>query len=543
MIELYINNRLCDAGRDFNVRLNRQLINPGELNTKDAQCSYSITLPPTSINRSIFNYANIEETKDKFNRGYNAELIVNGVRVFKGMFRLSEITGDKYKGNLYIPAIKGIKDIFGEIKLNENTEYRIEFDDFAQSVNRYNTGAANNPQMAIFPYVLYGVLPKVPNEGGTYTDKDLWDNTVRIGIQDFPPSINVLSVLKHIFSGKGYTLGGTAFNDERLLGLYMSYKNDKDYVQPWNYGYHAKINLRASWANVIGNFGSNPVFEKNGYRVDSDDFTYYSSDLLDAKNTTITSLIDPGANTISRRYVDKDNDAWTQCQVSIPVSGYYKIKFKASIRINSQENERASAYGTQFVGDDASNDVKANSLRKKRYEVKLLRDRGTGDFSLSTSRINRVYFGNNLLQSVDNRPEKDKQPNPSWYYPLPGRTANGKEQEIMFVDPSENANYVVGLAWGRRVNSTDHNQLIQDTENTTYGTALAAKTGDSWDTSNTPENPTKLARPSPGYMRYGPIIIDDEDKDDDPTAPPVEATVYTQLLPRYGIQPLGKPPK
>ena len=118
IIELYINNRHCDVGRDFGVRLNRQLINPGELSIKDAQYSYSITLPPTSNNHTVFNHANIEETRDKFNREYKAELIINSVRVFMGLFRLSEITQDKYKGNLYIPTNKSIKDIFGELKLN-----------------------------------------------------------------------------------------------------------------------------------------------------------------------------------------------------------------------------------------------------------------------------------------------------------------------------------------------------------------------------------------------------------------------------------------
>lgn len=112
IVELYINNRLCDTAADFSVRLNRQLLKPDELNTKDAQYSYSITLPPTSNNHEVFNYSNIEETRDKFNREYHAELIINSVRVFKGLFRMSAITRSYYKGNLYIPAVKSIKGIF-----------------------------------------------------------------------------------------------------------------------------------------------------------------------------------------------------------------------------------------------------------------------------------------------------------------------------------------------------------------------------------------------------------------------------------------------
>ena len=53
--ELYINKRLCDISDSISIRLNRQLINPAELNTKDAQYSYSITLPATGNNNDIGN--------------------------------------------------------------------------------------------------------------------------------------------------------------------------------------------------------------------------------------------------------------------------------------------------------------------------------------------------------------------------------------------------------------------------------------------------------------------------------------------------------
>ncbi len=171
MIELYINNRLCDVGDDIGVRLDRQLLKPGELNTKDAQCSYKITLPPTQNNHSIFGYANVEETNNKFNRMYNAELIINSVRVFKGMFRMSQVSAQSYIGNLCIPAPKSIADIFGDKKLNENAPFPLEFKDFADDLSRYNVDAQTSPQAAIFPYTLYGVLPKTPeNKEGGYAE-------------------------------------------------------------------------------------------------------------------------------------------------------------------------------------------------------------------------------------------------------------------------------------------------------------------------------------------------------------------------------------
>lgn len=495
-IELYIDGKLCDTGKSFGVRLNRQLLNPSELNAKDAQYSYSVTLPPTAANNAAFSYSIIEETKDKFNRLYAAELYVNSVRVFKGNFKLSEISEKQYKGNLYIPAAKSIKDIFGDLKLAENPEYRIEFKDFAEYVTRYNKAAANGPQMAIFPYVLYGVIPKVPLtlNSNNYSARNIWDTSVRMGMQDLAPSVNPLLMLKHIFSSRGYKLGGTAFDDERLARLYMSYKNESNYVQPWNYGYQAFMKIRGYWSNVRGNYDK---FERNGYQTDYDGQTYYSSDLLDATNTDIdlNNLYDPGANILYKKIQDSGGQIWTQCQIRIPSSGFYKIRLKADLSIDSRENWRSGYDGMQFVGGDASNDSNANSFRKKRYEIKLLRDRGTGDFGLSNGRIDRVYYRNNLNQN-DTWDEE----NIPKYFPNPGYTTSGKEKEIMLIDPAQNPNYLLGMAWGSRHSS---NPLIGDSAGTSYGTVLAAKTGLSWDVSANPSNPSKVGLPNSGYMKYG----------------------------------------
>lgn len=95
--ELYIDGRMCDLTDNFSVRLNRQLINPGELSAKDAQYSYSVTLPITSANNEIFGFANIEETRGKFVRLYIAELIAGGVRIFMGNFRYPKYLSEHIK--------------------------------------------------------------------------------------------------------------------------------------------------------------------------------------------------------------------------------------------------------------------------------------------------------------------------------------------------------------------------------------------------------------------------------------------------------------
>lgn len=139
-IELYINNRLCEIANaeKLGIRLNRILIKPAELNTKDAQYSYSITIPSTNINDEIFGFANVEEVKDKFNHDYNALLYVDAVLVFDGKFRMSEIDKDgNFKGNLLIPAKKTIKELFGDTKMNElKTTWSIDFKEMVSSLNK-----------------------------------------------------------------------------------------------------------------------------------------------------------------------------------------------------------------------------------------------------------------------------------------------------------------------------------------------------------------------------------------------------------------------
>ncbi len=234
-IELYINGILCDTPREFTVRLNRQLLKPGELNTKDAQFSYSITLPQTHNNNAVFGYANVEETRNKFNREYAAKLYVNGLLIFSGLFLLTGIN-DAYRGNLYIPGQKSTGDIFGELKLNDIKGFILPIDGgIIASIDRYNTQARYGPQTAIFPLALYGLLPKVPDNNGNYSDRDVWDDTVRLAFNDIPPSINPVILIKHIFTSKGYTITGTALDDPRIAGLYMSYKKASNGEQVWDY--------------------------------------------------------------------------------------------------------------------------------------------------------------------------------------------------------------------------------------------------------------------------------------------------------------------
>lgn len=496
--ELYINGQLVDMPKDLGVRINRALINPAELNAKDAQFSYSITLPPTGRNSGIFYGADVEETKNKFNRIYSAQLHVDGVRVFVGMFRMSEISNG-FKGNLYVPERKSIKDIFGELLLTDNLPLLIPFSDFVPSVNSFNTAALLAPQPAIFPYVLYGVLPKVPldKNANNYSPRTVWDSSVRIGMQDLPPSINPLIMLRHIFQSQGYNLQGTAFDDVRLAHLYQSYKNADDYVQPWNYGQHAQIQLRGEWSTRYNKRTGGQVFERGVNQGQGSGGAIFAADLLDATNTKLEIIEDKGGNVLYKEVNDSDGVTWVNGQIRVPVSGFYKVEFGASLHVFDWENWRHtdSATGVQHIGGRTEN--VNNWLADNPFEIRLCRDWGKGaDFGLASPKLNGVFY-------YDNQPQNltfDAENIPKYF---PQVTIDGQTN---FVDMAQDRGHLLGFAWGKHEGGTNDREYVnpRDTDGR-YAQILAAKPAQSWQAASTSDNPTRLAIASTGWWKYGRI--------------------------------------
>ncbi|WP_160111158.1 hypothetical protein [Dysgonomonas sp. Marseille-P4361] len=316
------------------ITLKRVLIKPSELNLKDARKSYDISLPATVRNNEIFNYANVEETQGKFRIYGDARLYVDGVLILDGKFRLSEITRDYYRGNLGVPAPLTVKDVFGETKMTENAPLWLPLKDFATSVNEVNE-AANNGETTkcIFPYVLYGLLPKnLIGNSDASTDRDLWDESVNIRMQDMPPSINVINMLKHIFQTRGYGLSGTALSDPRLNKLYMSYKDDENYVQPWNYGDQMAIKIKGKWDNIwwIDKNDNPNQFERQVHQTNLDGFTYYTTNLFDANRVEIEDkdIVDKGSNVVVTKVDEGSGYVRNGYQVTIPMPEHDNIRGK-----------------------------------------------------------------------------------------------------------------------------------------------------------------------------------------------------------------------
>lgn len=508
--ELIINNQLCDIVNPFDlgVRFQREILIPSEITTKDVQYSFTIKLPTSNINNTIFNFANVEEVKNKFNYEYNALLIVDSIKVFDGKFRLTEIDEDTYKGNLYIPSAKSIKDIFGDKKLNENGSWVIPFADFAPSITDYNTNQQTKIQPCIFPFALYGLIPKQsinPNAVvngeivGEYTAKDLWDEYVRLGIEDFPPSVNCLQMLQTIFKNNNYTLSGTAFEDSRLTNLFVSYKNEADYVQEWNWGRLCSFNIQGNWESVRDRWQNYRTFERNIERNESGRGTFYVTNLLDCNRVNFTSISDSGTNIITSSFKDKWNDdryKRNKAFITIPKSGLYKIKLKASIAIEEGRDNSGKDSGWKWTDDTTGNVFtsggqykrnRCNYFDRKRYEVQLVRDFGSGDFSTGNKIAVGSYFQpNNPQNTVFNGDSVENFPK---YFPKP--------HKALLVDASTDEKFICGFRWGK-VDGSDYNPKGYQAN------YMFIKNGYSWNNSYTQKNKIYSAYNNPdGYWCWG----------------------------------------
>lgn len=507
-IELYIAGQLCDLEKaDLGIKLRRQLYNPKELNTKDSQKSYSITLPATARNNEIFGHKNVEETVGKFTLYPDARLYVNNILILNGKFRLSEISSKGYRGNLGVPAPLTAKDVFGERKMNDVGEWKLKNFQGENSFADYNKPpkVGEEPQPCIFPLVLYGLLPH-----GLSPEISL---TTNFAHTDFPPSLNCIQMLKKIFSNTGYTLTGSALDDDRLKHLYVSYKNPEDYIMPFE---AKKSMLKASWTNCtmkdnrIDISSCEREFTINNYAY-PEDASEKSHDLVACNifrsdNIKIEDKLDP-----THLFQFSGNNL----TYKVPKDGLYKIDLEANIKL-LHDGDWGTNLGEDVKNKEGSDTIriveraqgKWRSFKNMACELKLLRQKEDPKYDLTNTKMDCIFYQNNQKQKLDSiKP----------IFPLPGC--------VNFIDQAQNPDMLCGFSWGRVVsNNTKYqhevgkNEIIKvydnplwkylprtgngisvDEKNCDFTHPMAIKHGYSWKPSENKSTEIKSAVYSPGY--------------------------------------------
>lgn len=495
MLHIIINGVSVDIDNNTQIRINRQILNPAEISTKDARYTYSIQLPPTRNNNKAFKLSNIEEVKGKFEREYEAVIYVNSTMLISGLFRLSEYSAKGYKGNIYKPKQVSVKDAFGALTFAELAPFRIPFGDFNDTVNGINREALTAHQRAVFPFALYGVLPKVPlnKDANRFTPRAEYDDTVRLGMADIPPSLNVLMLVRHIFESNGYRVVGNAFNDPRLNGLYQSYKNEDDYTMPWNYGYHGVIRVKGGWSSATNRRTGSRSLEVGVFQPSQ---SSYSVDLFDSVNAKIDVTDDRGGNVLTKIVRDGNGKEWSQTQIRVPASGLYKVFFTASSKFNDSNNWRETEPISRVQHVSGESSKVDNPLHKRLIQVALYRDRKGGDFGLARAPLSGTYY-------QDNQPQNDifDRDNSPKLFP----DISSPDSDIIFVDTVQDRYVVLGTSMGAHADAY-RNPLNKDN----LAHLIVAKPSLSWDSRESEADRALLAIKSKGYKKYGVINAESE---------------------------------
>lgn len=250
-ITLQINKQNVDLYDDINITFQRLINDPTKIQTTNTTYSYSFDLPKSNNNCKIFNYANVPSKLNKFTNVYYADLYVDGVNLFSGSLKLTDVNKDSFQCNMYENKLNTIDTIFGESKMNE-IDWKVDFEG-VKTINNINS---NTSTKYFFPLVSYGLFQKdkaglQPN-GTQYTPKDQIDQYTRFYYSSFVPSMSLSETLKKMCSIKGYELQGDIITDNILNKVFLSNYIDSTQSPNYNYGTDAMGKCKLVFSGVTG---------------------------------------------------------------------------------------------------------------------------------------------------------------------------------------------------------------------------------------------------------------------------------------------------
>lgn len=378
-LDILINGQRVDIldRSSINLRLNNVLYNPTEINSRQAEYSFSFNLPTTPNNNKIFGYANVLAKNNKFGTDYNCEVYSDEILIFTGTLRVQTIQRGFYNVNLVNIKINTVETIFGEMKMNE-IDWKIPFTG-PSSINMHN---ADYNSKVIFPLVSYGVFQKAPSsnfryEWNQYYGKFQIDEYNKWYYESFVPSPNLLELVKKAFNQKGYEVHGNIFQDKVLNNLYMSENLADQQIPTYNLGQPnlGRAEIFVTFNNTIDrNTGNN---NKASYYQHNLSYPYLPVAKQGEWNWSSVNIYDLWSNENSAvsNFQDEHYMFYDNCIV-IPADGLYKIKLSVNGEISSQTLE-ASEYWNPTRGQEAelhtitlNNDLKDDMP----IEVQLVRN-------------------------------------------------------------------------------------------------------------------------------------------------------------------------
>lgn len=407
-IELLVNDEAVDieSQESINIRLNNVLYNPAEINSSEAEYSFSFDLPATPKNNRIFSYANNPSAVGKFTQTYKAKLNADGT-IFDGTLVVNYYEDNKYNVSLVTIRAIDYDKIFGESKMNEINWY-IPFDG-ATSINDYNSRLETD---VVFPLVSYGAFQKVAKYsdevGNDYTSKFDLDEYNRWYAETFYPSPKMLTTLRKCFETKGFVVEGDVFNDTFLDNIYQSINLSDEQDPLYNLGNPTFGNVSISvTASTSGQLGYEqelafPYFEVWNGRGQFGG-QYGSTATVQAWNWNAIKLYDLLSignvqMNQSKCYMYQPNEH----VIVIPADGFYKFDLDVKSLTQTTTNLTVGQSMLNSQGNDieVKNVTFSSDLREQTpFEIHIVRNY-EDDIELIKGKHNKKYANGDPTQSI-----------------------------------------------------------------------------------------------------------------------------------------------
>lgn len=430
-IELYIENKIVELDNEFNLRLNKEFYETEALTTTDVSYSFTVNIPTTQHNKEIFSYVDTEEVPNKFGQVYNATLFVNSTLIMDGKYINNEIDGDYFQGNLYTPSQKQLKDILGDITLNQIVAHNFNLNDWN---DLYNINASylfnqNKDNHIIFPYVLYNLPYMVSTTTDKYTQQHSYKNGASWNIDNLLPAFKVASVLKDCFKTFNLNLEGNIFTDSRFTQLYQTYQGKhEDYMAKRESPFVCSFNLK--YQTRLNNNNDSFISEISA----KDGIQAYSTDLCLSENTVITGKDDKYNMITSNNYIKIPKTGWYR------IGSYGQFYYPTTWKDRWKQSNRVHVSGCESKKDKSY-------LDNKPLEFQINRS-SSGTFSTPT------YLG--IYGFDPTQPNVDAGYEKSWYdgwVRYPSGTYFPQNQRTLTINDSNDVitdYFVAGARFGQR---------------------------------------------------------------------------------------------
>lgn len=403
-VELLVNNETVDieSQESINIRLNNVLYNPAEINSSEAEYSFSFDLPATPKNNRIFSYANNPSAVNKFTKVYNAKLNANGI-VFDGTLVVNSVEKNKYNVSLVTIRAIDYEKIFGDETMDK-IDWYVPFDG-AVSINDYNSSLETD---VVFPLISYGAFQKAPKYsdevGNDYTSKFDLDEYNRWYAETFYPSPKMITTLKKCFEHKGYVVEGDVFNDTFLNNIYQSVNLSDEQDPLYNLGNptFGKVDLSVT-ATTSGN-GYEQELAFPYFFVGNQGAFGDMSEVVNEYNFKAVRIYDLlSEGTVS---INQDKSYLFQPKehiIVIPADGFYKIDMEVE---SLTQRSTSLTVGNWYLPENTMHGLKeqnitiTSDLREATpFEIHLVRNY-EDDIELIKGKHNVEYFNGNPNDAV-----------------------------------------------------------------------------------------------------------------------------------------------